>query len=110
MTVEEKIKMYQRKKSFIDNISKALMLSDNTVMKAEYEVYSKYNPDYDATYYAEFVVVTFIGGAKSVKTVNGNSDSANFRAIGTLIDGGYYDENNYYESVVDNCEKVNLEN
>jgi hypothetical protein len=109
MTVEERTKMYKDKKTFIDNISRALELSNTTVMRVDYEVYSRYNPEYDTTYYAEFAVVTFTGGAKSVRTISGNSDSANFREIGKLLDGGYYDENRYYEDVVSNCEKVNLE-
>jgi hypothetical protein len=109
MTVEERIKMYKDKKAFIDKLSEALLMSKTTVMKVSYEVYSRYSPEYDTTYYAEFAVVTFTGGAKSVRTVSGNSDSANFREIGKLLDGGYYDENRYYEDVVSNCEKVNLE-
>jgi hypothetical protein len=109
MTVEERTKMYKDKKAFIDKLSEALLMSKTTVMKVSYEVYSRYNPEYDTTYYAEFAVVTFTGGAKSVRTISGNSDSANFREIGKLLDGGYYDENRYYEDVVSNCEKVNLE-
>lgn len=99
MTVEERIKMYKEKKAFIDKLSEALLMSKTTVMKVSYEVYSRYNPEYDTTHYTEFAVVTFTGGAKSVRTVNGNSDSANFREIGKLIDGGYYDELEYYEKV-----------
>lgn len=111
MTTEERIKMYKRKKFFIDNISRALEVSNTTVMKVDYEVYSKHNPDCDTTCYAEFAVVTFIGGAKSVRSISGNSDSANFRAIGALIDGGYYDEVRHYESLnEEGFLKINLEN
>lgn len=110
MTNEERIKMYKSKKLFIDNISRALEVSNTTVMSVDYEVLTKYNDLFKTDVYYEFAVVTFVGGAKSVKSISGNSDSANFRAIGALIDGGYYDEVRYYESLFDEgFTKVNLE-
>lgn len=108
MTTEQKIEMFKKKKAFIDNISRAFELNESTVTAIEYEVYSKYNPEYATTYYAEFVVVSFTGGAISVAIANGNSDSANFRAIGKLIDGGYYDDINYYNAVKDTSTVVTL--
>ena len=99
MTVEERVKMYKGKKQFIDNISKALGLSNTAVQKVDYVVLTRYNDTFKIDVYYEFVVVTFIGGAKAVKSVGGNSDSANFKEIGKLIGDGYYDEVNYYESL-----------
>lgn len=109
MTIDEKIKMYKRKKTFIDNISKAFELSGSTVVSVGYEVYRKeINPD--DIYFMEYLVVTFVGGTKIVRIANGNSDTANFREIGKLIDGGYYDELAFYETILDNGYiKVNLE-
>lgn len=110
MTIEERIKMYKGKKAFIDNISRAFELSNTTVNKVEYVVLTNYSDLFKMDVYCEFIVVTFVGGAKSVRSISGNSDSANFREIGKLIDGGYYDEVNYYESLLDEgCTKVNLE-
>ena len=108
LTVEEKIKMYKGKKAFIDNISKALELSNTTVMRVDYEVYSKYNPEYDATHYAEFAVVTFVGGGKSVRVISGNSNNTNFQEIGKLINGGYYDELEFYKRVKESSDVVHL--
>lgn len=110
MTIEERIKMYKSKKLFIDNISRALEVSNTNVMRVDYEVLTKFNDVFKIDVYNEFIIVTFVGGAKSVKSTSGNSDSANFREIGKLIDGGYYDEVRYYESLFDEgFTKVNLE-
>ena len=110
MTIEERIKMYKRKKVFVDSISKALEASNISVVKVDYEVYSKQYPNCDNNYYSEFVVVTFFGGAKSVINVSGNSDCANFRAIGELIDGGHYDQVRYWEELPNNgFIKIDLE-
>ena len=110
MTIEERIKMYKRKKVFVDSISKALEASNISVVKVDYEVYSKQDPNSNLNYYSEFIVVTFFGGAKSVINVSGNSDSANFRAIGELIDGGHYDAVRYWEELPNNgFIKIDLE-
>lgn len=112
MTIEERIEMYKRKKVFIDSISKALEDEDCniSVVKVDYEVYSKQHPNCDNNYYSEFIVVTFFGGAKSVINVSGNSNYANFRAIGELIDGGYYDQVRYWEELPNNgFIKIDLE-
>lgn len=111
LTVEERMHMYKGKKLFIDHISEAFAdpaLYSN-VTKVEYEAYSKYNPEFDTTYYTEFVVVTFESGAKSIRTVSGTSNNGIFVEIGKLINGGYYDELDYYNSVVNCSNKVNLE-
>ena len=98
LTVEERMHMYRGKKRFIDHISKVFedeYLMSN-VAKVEYEVYSKAAPDGDI-WYTEFAVVTFVGGGKSVRNISGNSNNANFREIAKLIDGGYYDELEFYK-------------
>lgn len=102
MTIAEKIEMYRSKRTFIKNISMAFEAkpSKTTVTSVDYEVYRK-EINEDITYFAEYIIVNFIGGAKSVRTVNGNSNSANFRVIGELIDGGYYDEVRDYETIED---------
>ena len=45
----------------------------------------------------EYVVVRYFGGAIAVTNCAGNSLSAIFRAIGKLLDGGYYDEVKSYK-------------
>lgn len=110
LTIEERMYMYKGKKLFVDHVSKAFedpTLYSN-VTKVEYEVYTKYVPEVDAAYYAEFIVVTFTSDAKSVRTVSGTSNNGIFVEIGKLINGGYYEELDYYESVVACSDKVEL--
>lgn len=110
MTANEKLDMYRGKKAFIENLSKAFEAgpAGSTVTSIDYEVYSLELKD-DITYYKEYIIVTFKGGSISVRSANGNSNTANFRAIGTLLDGGYYDEVFYYENLeADGYKKVEL--
>jgi hypothetical protein len=103
MTITEKIEMYKGKKAFIKNVSKAFEATPriSSVTSIDYEVYKK-EIDKDITYFAEYIIVSFFGGGKSVRQVNGNSCTANFREIGKLLDGGYYEENRQYETLEDN--------
>jgi hypothetical protein len=110
LTIEERMHMYKGKKLFIDHISKVFedeYLQSN-VAKVSYEVYVKQIDD-ETAYYTEFAVVTFVGGGKSVRVISGNSNNTNFQEIGKLINGGYYDELGYYESVKAERIKLNLE-
>jgi hypothetical protein len=102
MTIIEKIEMYKNKEAFVQNVSKAFqsVITKTGVVAVDYEVYCK-EVGPDLTHFAEYIIVTFVGGGKSVRSVNGNSHSANFRAIGQLIDGGYYDEVRDYEALRD---------
>ncbi len=114
MTMEEKIKMYKEKKAFINGVNAAFQVGpkNHSVESVKYEVYSKQiNNEYvtNHTYYREFLVVTFAGGAISVRTVTGNSSTANFREVGKLIDGGYYSEVEDYRTLESNgFKKVEL--
>lgn len=109
MTTEEKIAMFKDKRDFIANISKAFEANPrgSTVASIKYEVY-KHDTTSGHTYYAEYLTVTFAGGAVSVKNVNGNSNTANLRALGTMVDGGYYDEVQDYQQTQDMYEYVDL--
>ncbi len=103
MTITEKLEMYKGKKAFIKNISKVFEATPriSSVASIDYEVYKK-EIDKDITYFAEYVIVNFFGGGKSVRLVNGNSCTANFKEISKLLDGGYYEENRQYEALADN--------
>lgn len=110
LTLEQRMHMYKGKKLFIDHISKVFedeYLMSN-VERVDYEVYSTLSPDGHDTWYTEFVVVTFTSGAISVRNISGNSNNANFREIGKLIDGGYYDEIEYYKKVKENSTFVEV--
>ena len=92
MTVAEKIDMYRNKKKFIEGISNVFRNDayKTVIDKITFEVYQK---ELDTmTIFYEWIVVRFMGGTVSAKSVNGNSDNANFRAVGSMLDGGVYDE------------------
>ena len=104
MTEKELFKMYQNKKAFIESLNTAFQISPkkHSVESVKYELYFKQiNNEFvtNRTYYQEYLVVTFDGGAISARSINGNSDITNFREVGKLIDGGYYDEVELYSSL-----------
>ena len=100
MTYEQRIDMYKHKKLFIEGISKVFQNEslNSNVESIDYIVLTKVIDKY-TTDYREFVIITFTSGAKSIRTITGNSNSANFREIGNLIDGGYYEEIKYYKEL-----------
>jgi len=105
MTMEEKLEMYKEKKAFIDGLNNVFETrpKGSSVVNINYEVYTKEIARDENIYRSiiEFVVLTFTGGGKSAKVVSGNSNTANFRVIGTMLDGGHYEENMYYKSVLE---------
>ena len=103
MTMEEKIEMYKEKNRFIERLSEALRAGTwgSSVEEIVYEVYTKQFSD-RLSETREYLIVHFIGGGKSPKFVSGNSNIANFRVLGTMIDGGYYDEVREYEGLKEN--------
>ena len=56
----------------------------------------------NAFFLEEYLRVTYDGGVSTYRCASHNSMSANFRAIGELLDGGYYEELDY----VKNLEKI----
>ena len=110
MTITEKLEMFKEKRNFIKNISKAFEAKPkgSSVQSVDYEVYRRDDAG-DHAYFREYLVVTFFGGGKSVKNISGNSNTANLRALGTMVDGGYYDEIQDYEMVQTLGEKVIFE-
>ena len=102
MTNEERLEMYKEKKNFIENVSKVFEAepSGTTVVSVDYEIYNK-QIDEHRTYTVEYVIVNYRGGAKSVRSATGNSNAANFRVVGELLYGGYYKENEDYESLTE---------
>lgn len=98
MTIEEKLKMYREKKHFIYDLSMAFIKNPkgHTVEDISYEVYFK---EYEGNiFFNEWIIVHFVGGGKSAVKVNGNSNTANFRAVGELLDGGHYEEVEAYRN------------
>lgn len=102
MTIAERLEMYQEKRNFVKSVSKTFekRFKSVAVTSVDYEVYKRQSPvDPSVEYFVEYIIVNFIGGAKCVKTVTGNSHTANFRTIGSLVDGGYYDEVEDYKDL-----------
>ena len=105
MTREEKIKMYQEKKDFIDRISEALQnTKGSTVESVSYEVYE----NQEHGWYEEFVIITFFGGSISPFSANGNSNLANFQQIAVRCLGGYYNEVDFYEKTKTTMTQIDL--
>ena len=96
------------KKNFVYELSLAFQDPDvqrrTTVDFIYYDVFAV-----EGGYLKEYVVVVFKGGAKSVRNCAGNSLTAIFRAIGQLIDGGYYDEVETYERLKEKEECIRVE-
>lgn len=100
MTFEKRLEMYKNKRAFIKDIALAFNknTSTHTVRDITYEVWNKTVET--NTYYEEWIIVHFAGGACSPCRVSGNSNTANFRVIGNLIDGGYYKEEFIYADMI----------
>ena len=98
MTVEEKLKMYREKKKFIADLNRALTSNPNghSVNEICYEVWHKESEQFGHDF-VEWIIVRYDGGAKSVLHANGNSNTANFRAIGEVLDNGRYSDNYWYD-------------
>ena len=60
----------------------------------ELRVYVRERSDAPGKFYTEeYLIVHYDGGAWAARRANCNSNSANFKEIANLIDGGYYQEN-----------------
>ena len=96
MTVAEKLKMYREKRQFIYEVSRTFIKvpSGHSVDGVIYEVFFK-ETEYGIET-LECITVQYKGGAEAHKRVCCNSNSANFRVIADMIDGGCYGENPTY--------------
>ena len=114
MNMQEKIMMYQEKKQFIENLNEVFRIEPGcpTVEGVSYEVYQKKLDEAlfpGITDYREWVIVHYIGGGKAPKLVNGNSNIANFIVIGSMLQGGCYDQVSLYsEQFTTGYERVDL--
>ena len=99
MTIAEKLNMYRDKKKFMDGLNS--LFKDNpkglTVTNMSYEVY-QIDINCEPKFY-EWLVMEFEGGTKMARSISGNSNLGNFRAVGDMIYGGYYDEMPNYEDL-----------
>lgn len=97
MTLEEKLKMYKEKYHFIENVNFAFQVKPGcpAVEGVIYELYKK--TIIDVIDFREWIIVYYKGGGMAPKLVSCNSNSANFRVIGTMLEGGCYEEVDTYK-------------
>lgn len=57
----------------------------------------------------EYLVVEYEGGEYAVRNANANSNGANLREIAKLVNGGYYEENERFESLFKDGEYAALQ-
>lgn len=101
MTTEEKLKMYREKRQFIYNVAMAFIKvpKGHSVDGIVYEVFFK-DSDW-GTEITEWITVQYKGGAEAHKVVSGNSNSANFQVVASMIEGGCYEQNFTYEALAE---------
>lgn len=101
MTVEEKLKMYREKRQFVYELAMTFVKvpKGHSVVDIFYEVFFKEFGD--ATDISEWVTVTYFGGGQAHRVVSGNSNSANFQVVASMLDGGCYEQNRTYELLAD---------
>ena len=83
------------KVKFINDLNKVIPAYKSGIKKIEYRVfrYDFFKDEFDGkTYYQEYLVITYDGGALGVRSCNGNSFAAIFEELAKMLDGGYYDE------------------
>jgi hypothetical protein len=102
MTIEERLKIYREKKHFIYDISMAFIKNPkgHTVDGIVYEVFFK-GTEEDPNF-SEWLTVQYHGGAEAHRCVTWNSNSANFRDVAEMMEGGCYGENAQYRILIEN--------
>ena len=100
MTVEERLKMYREKRQFIYDVSMAFIKNPkgHTVDGIIYEVLFKENDL--GQHFSEWLTIQYYGGAEAHRCISGNSNSANFRNIAEMIEGGCYGQNPDYDRLL----------
>ena len=94
MTIEERLKMYREKRQFIYDVSMAFIKNPkgHSIDGIVYEVFFEGD-----TSFAEWLTVQYEGGAEAHCCVSGNSNSANFEVVARMVNGGCYEQNQYYD-------------
>lgn len=97
MTIDEKLKMYREKKAFIAGIDRVFTQNSkgHSVAEISYEVWCKDHGE-GGLEFMEWIIVGYNGGAKSYIRATANSNTANFRAIGEVLDHGNYSDVDTY--------------
>lgn len=92
---DEELLILLAKKDFVDRISSAIVGQRRiSVIDVHLDVFWSKDGELH-----EFIVMTFIGGGYGVMNCKCNSNSANFRVIGEMLDGNCYGQNQWYEDL-----------
>ena len=87
----------KKKVQFVKEISGIIVKVQTNITSISYEVYqSKKNPKW----ITEFLMINYVGGARTIRNCTGNSCSAIYTEIGKFLNNGYYDEAQYYDDIV----------
>lgn len=79
----------KRKIEFVKELNKTLPHYLAGIEEVEYVVFEhKDNPNW----YREYLVITYTGGAETIRNCTGNSSGAIFEEIAKYVFYGYYDE------------------
>lgn len=103
MTMQERIELFRAKKRFVENINEVFQIEPGVpnVAGVSYEVYMKDFGE-DRVDFREWLIVHYVGGGKAPRIASGNSNSANFRVIGTMLNGGCYEDVRMYDTQIAN--------
>lgn len=92
----------EEKKIVFDEMGKAISKALPNIVSIELDILKTED---EGTY--EYIVVTFRGGAISVRNASINSMSANLAEISKLVNGGYYKEVETYKNLKEKINKLN---
>ena len=76
-----------KKVNFIKELNAVITKYKSSIESIEYRVYET-----EDGYTQEYLVITYDGGAMTVRNCNGNSISAIVEELAKYLDSGYYDE------------------
>ena len=102
MLTPERIETLSKKVNFVKALSAVIPAYQTNVESLHYDVFEDEETDCDY----EYLVIEYVGGAKSCRRCNGNSISAIFEEIAGMLDSGYYDEERDYSVVKSSCRKI----
>ena len=108
MLTEDRKQELARKVKFVKDIEKAVLINISNVAALNYEIYQHVN-EAESKWVEERLVVTFKGGAVSVRNCNSTSCAGILKAIATLVQGGYYSEIPYYEELSKHSDFVRID-
>ena len=94
---EKRLASLIAKKNFVDRVAYAICGQPRiAIEKLTYEVWV--DVDNNDNYF-EIIKIIYNGGAMTIRTVLGDSESAIFEEVAKLIYGGYYDEVRSYREL-----------